>query len=69
MCKEVGNAKDKYAISILRSPDVVVAHLPLKISISRISTNGGSWNITQHIFIMLQISHRFNYSKSIQPQK
>ena len=30
MYKEVGNAKDKYAISILRGPDVV-AYLPQKI--------------------------------------
>ena len=67
MCKEVGNVKDRYAISILQGPDVVVGHLPQKIS--RISTNGGSWNITQFIFIILQISHGFNYCKSIQPQK
>ena len=26
-------------------------------------------NITQHIIIMLQISHRFDYCKSIQPRK
>ena len=49
MCREVGNVKDSYTISILQGPDVVVAHLPQKIS--RISTNVSSWNVTQFILL------------------
>ena len=42
MPKEVGNVKDRNAISVLQGPDVV-AYLPQKIY--RIDTSGG-WKIT-----------------------
>ena len=42
MCKEVGNAKDRYAIFIPQGPDVI-GHLPQYTSIT--DTNNG-WNIT-----------------------
>ena len=48
VCKEVGNAKERYAMFIPRGPDVI-GHLPQYISIT--DTSGG-WNIRRHVFIM-----------------
>ena len=54
MCKEVGNVKDRYAISILQSPGVVVGHLPHKIS--RIFTNAAA-GISHSLFLLCDKYH------------